>query len=227
MRKTFLGLVVTLCCWQLAWAQPPAPPMEEDFGPDAAAEGEDFAPPPPGGWEAGFDRPGPPPGGGPHRVFLRRTMGPVNDEQILHFLQQNLPERALQLSEQKAKDPEAYRRELRRLGLRTAPLRRLQSIDPAAFATALEEFKAEEKLHSLRQAYQAAGEGERAGLKSQMKPLLDQLFSARQARERKRLERLKQEVARQEARLSRRESSKQQIVNRRLEEITGDDALRW
>lgn len=208
MKKALLGLVVTLCCCQLGAAQPPGhlPPEEEFFDGEMAGEFEHPLPPPPGGG----------------RVLVRRTlMGPQNDEQVLNFVQQHLPERARQLVELKNREPEAYRRELRRLGMRTAPLR--HSADPAA----LEEWKAEEQLQVLRETYRSADGSARAGLKNQMKPLLEQLFAVRQARERKRLERLKQEAARLENRLNQREKNQAEIVERRLEQLTEEEALRW
>ena len=204
MKKPLLAVTLTLLCCQLTLARPPAPPMNDE-GMNVVAELEERPP-------------GDPFSGGP-------PSGPPGA--LLEFLQQHLPERSSQLAELQGKDPFAYRRELHRLGRRIAPLTRLQRDDPGAFAAALGELKAEDKLQSLHQAYRAAGPEARPGLKEQMKPLLNQLFVARQVRERKRLEHTRKQLDQQEERLNQRQKLQQQIVERRLEDLTGDGVLRW
>ena len=223
MKKLFCLLAIQGCLLTPLWAQP------EIEGPD------DF------GTEIGLERPpgaapgehpmGPPPGGfGPERVFrFERRMGPgpANDEQVLRFLQQNYPERASQLQEMKASKPDEYRRQFHAIARRVGPLTRMQQQDPGAFAAALSEFKVDDKVVMLLQSYAQASEGQKSALKSQLKPLLEQQFLARQGRERKRLAKIKEEAARLESRLQQRDSQQQAIVERHLDDLTSDRALRW
>jgi len=191
--------------------------------PEMADEGM-VPPPPPGAAEEGPPPPGPPAMMGMHG---RPPGPPMSPDRIEGFLQRHLPERARELQELRQGKPHEYQKLLHRLGPRVQRLTHLEQRDPEEFARALSEFQAEDRLQAMVKAFQKAPKAERAELKTQMKPLVAQLFDFRQEREQKRLQQMKKEVEILESRLKQRQENKDPIVDSHLNEITRDESLRW
>lgn len=216
MKKLLSILLLT----QIGWALPPSPEEDEGFGP-----------PPPGAEMAGerWGPPGPPPGppGGGPRMFQRRGGPGMNSERVLEFLQKNYPERAQELQTLKTQKPEEYRRALGGLQREVGPLLMLQNNDPQRFSERLAEFKVNDKVHTLTRTYREAPAAQKAAIREQLKPLLEQQFQTRQKREKERLQHLKEMTQKMEARLNQRDAKKAEIIQHHLEELTTGQELRW
>lgn len=197
----------------VALAQPPEM-GDEPMGP----------PPPPGAFEEGPPPPGPPALMGMHG---RPPGPPLSPDKIEEFLQKHLPERAREMQQARQNRSPEYPKLLHRVGPRIQRLIHLEQREPEEFARALTEFQTEDRLQGMVKRYQKASKSEKTEMRSEMKPIVAQLFDYRQEREQRRLQRMKKEVEELESRLKQRQESKDQIVDSHLNEITRDESLRW
>ncbi len=212
MKKLVLGLILT----GLVWSLPPEPDEQSPLMPGQEMAGEGWRPPGP-----------PPEGPGGPGFFHPPGMVPMDPERVLHFLQRNYPERAQELQALKAQKPEQYRRTLAAIGRDLGPLLHLETADPQRFAERLAEFKVDDKVRDLSQAYREAGATQKGAIREQLKPLLEQQFQTRQKREKEHLQHLQEMVQKMESRLSEREGKRAEIIQHHLDELTTDQQLRW
>lgn len=197
------------------------------------------APPPSGGPD-----PAPPPGGG-HSV-----------DRWMNRLEKRNPDEFRRYQDMRLRDPEGFRRELAgRLGRER--LQKAVQAHPRlqAFLESLPEQERVEILISLGRALRPegppppdegpieTGQGEiarlarefqtttdpaqRERIRADLKARLGALFDAREQRRTEHIQRIQAELARLQGMLESRRGNRDEIIERRLQELTGDESLKW
>lgn len=216
-------------------AQPPPP----DSAPDATAW-EDTAPPPP------------PPGDGPGtgQGDVRREHPPL--QRFMEVLREQNPEEFDRLKKLREEDPEAFRRELHqrlqkerdRRGLQAGRAmeqqppedrgrmgHHLQAGGPGPEGMNVrspETDRLEQKSRELAQAYRVAtDEVEKARLQAELKANLAESFDAREKLRHERFAQMENRIKKIRELMEQRQAQREEIINRRLKELTEGEKLAW
>ncbi|MFQ5605634.1 MAG: hypothetical protein ACE5HS_20370 [bacterium] len=156
---------------------------------------------------------------------------PLTAEQIeeaLEFAEQFDPKLVEQLEELKIDMPERFNREVRHLLREKRRLERLQKRDQTRYEQVLNIQKMEIQSHVMGQQYQEAEESEKAQIKTELKSLLAKLFELRSQDRQEEVKRLEKQLDELKQSLAAREKNKEQIIERRLQQLTGEKSyLEW
>jgi len=107
-------------------------------------------------------------------------------------------------------------------------LAELQQNDPEAFQRAMRERYLERDCEVMAETCRQTEGEEQQKLKAQLRTTLAQLFEIRQARLKQEVAELERETARMKERLAKREQHQQEIIDKRLRELLGEeDYLEW
>ena len=98
----------------------------------------------------------------------------------------------------------------------------LKKNDPELYELEMADQDLEKKTYEASNQYRRADKGQREELKKQIQELANKHFDVRQKRRQLHLERLEKELQKLREELARRSESREQIVTRRLAELTGD-----
>jgi hypothetical protein len=102
-------------------------------------------------------------------------------------------------------------------------LEEMKKYDPEMYELEVRDRELESQTQTLAQQLRRAPLNERAELKKQLQELVDQHFDARQTRRELQLKRLEAELEQMRASLTKRQEVREQIVGRRIAELTGDE----
>jgi len=248
---------LTAWCLSLLLCAAPRPAPGQETDPEQAPSHPPGAPPshprrgelpPPGRGDA--EEPArdhhPPP-----RRHHRRPL-----ERWMHRLQQRDPEEFERLRRLQAEDPEAFYHEMERRVRRHRVRSRLEAAPrlhdflmnlPPKERTAVldnlaqparipkwwangdaEVARLEEMAWELAGAYRSAtDEAKREEVQSELRHTLNRLFELREEQRRAVVQRLEEKLDRLKASLAKREADREQIIERRLQELTESDPLAW
>ena len=136
------------------------------------------------------------------------------ETEILGFLRENNPEMAKHLGEAKERNPEMFHHKITELAgmYRNPDMRQMFSRN----------MKAEGKVRKLSEAYRRAAAKERESMRSDLEAALGEQFDAKLAGHEMHLKKMQEELARQKERVAKRKGLKDQIVKKRLAELSGD-----
>jgi hypothetical protein len=236
MKKLLIPLVLmaTIAC-----AQPPP----DGTVPDATAW-EDAVPPPPPDLPPPGDGPGAPPGD------VRGKHPPL--QRFLEVLSEQNPEEFDRLKKLRDEDPEAFRKELHqrlqkereRRGLpggrgleqpspeeRGRLGRHQQTGGPGPEGMNVrspETDRLEQKSRDLAQAYRlSTDEAEKARLQAELKTNLAESFDLREKMRRERFAQMENRIKKVRELMEQRQAQREEIINRRLKELTEGEKLAW
>ncbi len=155
--------------------------------------------------------------------------GPMAGEELRDFVEQVMPGRFEQIMALRRTNPDRFRQTVMSLMQKKRQLDELKERDPAAYERAVTQMGLEAEVREIAEAARKADneEGKKAA-KDKLADAVGQLFDIQ-------CETLQQEIQEQTQRieemkqlLEKRRAAKEKIVQRRVDELTGDDAvLRW
>ncbi len=156
-------------------------------------------------------------------------LSPEQREKILAFVDENMPLLSMRLREASEKSAEAVDMLLRRRLFEIHRLMELQATDPKAFASALREERLSFTSYGLVRQYRTAKtDEERERIKTDLRKAVEELFQIRYENELYRIEKLEEKLRELRDVLAERDANRQEIIDRYLTRITGEDRyLEW
>ena len=100
----------------------------------------------------------------------------------------------------------------------------MEKNDPETFKLLKEENDLDRSTHEMAAKYRQASKDQRDKLKDDLKKLVTQQFEARQKRRTLELNRFEEEIKRLRDGMERREKTRQQIIDKRVSELVGDES---
>jgi len=145
----------------------------------------------------------------------------------LGFLRENDPEMHREVQEQREAHPEEFRRQFRRHLEGFRQIRHAR--DPEIKERFIRNIKSGFRLHRLAEkARKAESEKEKAELKPKLTEALEEMFEAHLAAQELQVARMQKELARVKGRIDKRRKEKAAIVEKKLEELTGEsESFEW
>jgi len=161
--------------------------------------------------------------------MMSHRMTEAQEEATLEFLERLDPEVAVWFRQMKLTSPMRYRRMLNAVAFRIAMMEREAAGDTTALVRERAVMRLQMRVESLSQQYRRAGDDDsRDAIRAEMRGALDELFDLREAEKRAHLERMARELERLRAVIAERRENKDEIVERRLLELTGErETLEW
>ena len=205
--KTMLLTAGLLLAIAPAWAQDPMEPPQGS-PPDMIEPGMEGQPPP---GDFGSETPPPP----VDRWLGRLKTVDSNQYELLQKLRKEDPaefHRALfeRLSQEKMKDR-----------MRRGPHGRMQPVNPKIQ-------RMEEEVGQISHAYREASDpAQKEQLRRDLRAKLEALFDLREKGRQEHIQRIQEDLAQLKATLDQRLKNRDQIIDRRLQELTESDGLRW
>ena len=175
----------------------------------------------------GQGRPGGPMGGGP-----KQMPGRVSDTQVKKFeawLKVEDPDKYKEMQEMKEMNEHLYKRVVFEGVRHWQHLMMLKKKDPDAYALVKKEMTLNSKMQLLVKKYrESSNASEKKQLKPQINEVLNQLFDVRTKNRSREVKKLQEQVAKLNKMLEKRKANKKLIVERKLQEVTGEsDGLEW
>ena len=121
-----------------------------------------------------------------------------------------------------------FRRAIQRANRWFQEMEKLQRFDMEAFEQRIEMMRMEDDVERLAdELREAKSDKERAKIEKNLEKKLSELFDRKEAAQRERIGRMEREIEELKAKLDRRHQNRAKIIRRRLEELRGDDELRF
>ena len=177
---------------------------------------------------------GGPPGRGGHRGFMRSPVfdTPVTEaeeQEALAFAETMHPGGVDWLSRLKTRSPERYNMVIRAMLFKRAQLNELRSVDSLAYNREVRSMQLWGEIRShVRRYRRAADDDARSAIRSELMPLVDELFELRESDKRNEIERLARELERLRSVVAQRRANKADIVRRKVDELLGEvEEMEW
>jgi len=156
-------------------------------------------------------------------------LNPDQEKEALEYLKEFHPGRGGDLLLLKASRPERYWTFLSRAFREMRYLEGLKEKDPERYERVSREKKLEREAWNLSRQYrQTEDDKVKARLKEELKNLLDQVFDFRQMNRQEEIEKLEKRLAELKENNQKRLANKEEIVQRRLKQILGDEkGMEW
>lgn len=156
-------------------------------------------------------------------------LNPDQEEETLEYLKEFHPDQAGDLLLLKARRPERYWTVLSRAFREMRYLEGLKEKDPERYERVSREKKLEREAWNLSRKYrQTEDDNEKVRLREELKSLLDQVFDYRQMNRQEEIEKLEKRLAELKENNQRRLANKNEIVQRRLKQLLGDEkGMEW
>ncbi len=138
----------------------------------------------------------------------------AEEREILDFVRENNAEMGKHLGDAKEHNPEMFHQKMQELSnmYRNPDMRTIFS----------RTMKAETNVRRLSEAYRKASAKEKEGMRAELEQALNEQFDAKLAGHEMHLKKMQEEIARQKERVSKRKAMKEQIVKKRMSELSGD-----
>ncbi len=155
------------------------------------------------------------------------------EEEYLRLLKENFPsefkEMKAELEDLKEDNPDAYGRKIQRGYRHMHRMQKMKGKDPERFENNIKIIRQERGCRKLNKEYREAETAqEKEEIKAELTKVLGELFDRRLAEGEAKVKALEEEISRLRERAAERKKDKGEIVERRLEELTGEaDDLRW
>lgn len=155
--------------------------------------------------------------------------GPMAGEELRDLVEQIMPGRFEQLMQLRKTNPDRFRQTVMGLMQKKRQLDALKERDPAAYERTITQLTLEAKAQEIAEAARKADneEGKKAA-KDKLAEVVSQLFDIQCETLQQTIEDQTKRIGEMKQLLEKRRASKDKIVQRRVDELTGDDAvLRW
>jgi len=144
---------------------------------------------------------------------------PESQQEALDFLKQWDPHKYRKIQSIQQENPMAFGEVLRGVFREMKKIEHLKKTEPEQYEMIVEEKKLQADVEELADRYKEK-EGDE-GLAAQLRTSLGKLFDANLRNHRARFEKMKQELDKMEAKIEKRRTSRDQLVQQRFEEVTG------
>ena len=160
---------------------------------------------------------------------IAQELGPNWETEALKQLQLEEPEEAKMLEQERLKNPEKYRQKLVQAWGDLRRLQRLKTENPEKYQQFKKKMQLNRQSHELTRAYRQAEDAtQKQQIRTQLKTCLAELFALREAERAEKVTELEQELERLREMLAFRQKNKDQIIEKRLDEMLQDsDLLEW
>jgi hypothetical protein len=154
---------------------------------------------------------------------------PEMEQEALEYLAKLNPRGPDELREIKAINPREYTVRVNRILREKYQLERLQKEDPARFERESKIRELERQSHELGESYRKAqDEATRKSIRSNLNNLITQLFDLRELNRQEEMKRMETELARLKETLVQRQKNRAGIIERRIQQLTGEaGAMEW
>ncbi len=151
----------------------------------------------------------------------------AEEAKILSYLKKNQPQAFKKLMRLKRKDPRKYREILQKKAQQMHSRKGLKEKSPEQNAARMREM--ERKSQQLAAEYKRAkGPKKKKALKADLRTQLNKLFDLKQENRETEIKRVQKELDKLQENITKRSGSKEKMVNRRLQELTGKSGyLQW
>ena len=147
-------------------------------------------------------------------------------EELSEFFKQIYPDIRVELKEMESTNPAAYDKKMQRLYREYIFLKRIEREEPERFSEAIELRKLSEEVNSIAEKYKKTqSESEKNGLKIQLNGTLSKLFDLRENERALEIDRIKERLSQLQQEMDERQKNKEQIIQKRLNELIGKDYL--
>jgi hypothetical protein len=168
----------------------------------------------------------PGPGGPGFRPMKPAPVTEADRTAAMDWLKENEPARSEAMMRLKKERPEDYERMLQQVAMEIREMKALERKEPERYEARLKQRKLEYRSTELVEKIQAAGADQDTGdLREELRGVLSQLFDLREEERALELRRLEDEMARLRDVMEKRKKLKDDIVERRLAELLGEDSL--
>jgi len=155
---------------------------------------------------------------------LERQLGPDWEDTLLGHVGNEYPGEIEGLKKEKAKNPSKYYRKLSKLWKDINRELSLKDEDPERYQKVRQQHELDRQCKKLAEKYRkSADETQKAAIKDELKIKLGELFLLRAEEKAAKIEKLEQELKKLKQTLSRRKEIKEQIINKRLSQLLGED----
>lgn len=154
---------------------------------------------------------------------------PEAEKQALEYIQQFNPKEAEELGRIKFIHPERYAERLRHALLEKHHLERLHKDDPARYEREIKIRELERQTYELAESYrQAQDEATQKTMRSNLANVVAQLFDLREMNRQEEVKRMEAELKRLKETLAQRQKNRAEIIERRVQQMTGEaGAVEW
>lgn len=154
-----------------------------------------------------------------------RALTDADEDQIIKFVEQHMPQHHQRLLDLRDTNPRRYRMTLRFLWPR---VQRLRAMPEATRKAHLREVQIKVQLYKTTRAYQTAeSEGEKLQIKQDLRTLLGEQFNLEQTLQAYRLKQLQEQLKRLQEELEHRNANRQKIIDQRLEDLLSGQRPDW
>jgi len=164
-------------------------------------------------------------GFGEHNPAMFRDVTDEEVNDILAFTRENMPQVNAELVKMKDSDPSHFKQMCRRLRFEIRQLRELKTSNPEAFAKAIEEKQLQAHAREVAQSFRKSSDPtERDRLKTELRGTLQKLLDAELITKRAQIRRLEDSLKRVRDELQERETHRDDVVSKQLDEMTSPRA---
>ena len=160
---------------------------------------------------------------------VRRELGPDWQNIVMKQIESEQPEAIQDLLKRKRKDPQKYEEQLARLWEKSTRLKRIKMEDPLRYKSKKQQDDLDRQCKKLAKEYEKSkNESQKNTIKNELRTKLDELFVLRENEKVEKIKKLEAELEKLKEMVKLREQKKQQIIEKRLNELLNDnEALRW
>lgn len=150
------------------------------------------------------------------------------EEEVLEFLENNFPRRHDRMMKMRKRSPKKFRRYMKDDLPRFRRLRMMKEADPDEFQWQKKHLKQRTESHELVDQYFEATDADKPQIKTKIKEQLSELFDLKHKHQQQRVKRAEKKLTKLQRRLERRVKNRDQIIEKRLNELLSDyDDLTW
>ena len=153
---------------------------------------------------------------------------PEEPAKIPIMFQEISPHRAKKIQGMASRHPEEHRRIVRRLHRMAREMEELQLFNMEEFERRIEMMKMEDQVDELADRLrEAKNDKEQNNIKQELGKKLAELFDHKEAAQRARIARMEKEIKELKVKLDRRHRMRSKIIEKRLNELKGDEDLEF
>ena len=156
----------------------------------------------------------------------------LTEEQIqetLVYLEAQDPPVAEFLKQLQTEKPHQFRREISKnyYALQRMKMMKERGVEQEEYERMLKRYKMETQVRMLAEKYKRADERQKGKYKTELRAVLDKLFDLREVDRMKEVERLEGRLEELQQSLKNRKENKEKIIDRRIDQLIGNDDLEW
>ncbi len=154
-------------------------------------------------------------------------MSPEEEREAIDFIKETTPRRFERLEKMKLLAPMKYKRTLHRVLMRQRKLEHLKEVDPERCKLLKAQQELEVRSWKLAEKYKEVDKNKQRGIKTELRNLLSELFTLREEEKKFEIKRLEKELQKLREITEQRKKHKDAIISRHIDELLGEEHLRW